>query len=43
MLYLDFVIYPQEGTGVPCPPLFALVAPSCEFSGHIQLISGALL
>ena len=43
MLYLDYVICPQGGAGVTCPPLFALVAPSCEISYHVQLLSRYLL
>ena len=42
-LYLAYVLYPQGGTGLPCPPLFALVHPSCALSVHVQLLSGSLL
>ena len=40
---MAYVIYPQGKTGVPCPPLFALVPPSCEISGRVGLLSGELL
>ena len=42
-LYLAYILYPQEGTYAPFPPLFYLVDSSCALSSHVQLISGALL
>ena len=32
--------FPQGGSGVPCPPLFASVAPSFTISGHDLLLVG---
>ena len=35
LLYWDFATYPRGWVGVPYPPLFAVVAPSCAFFGHV--------
>ena len=40
---MAYVLYPQGWTGVPRPPLFALVDPFCAISGRVQLLAGALL
>ena len=43
LLYQDYGIYPKGGSGVPCPPLFAVVAPSCALSGHFGTSSCLLV
>ena len=44
MVTLDYTwlmfYFPQGGSGVPCPPLFASVAPSFTISGHDLLLVG---
>ena len=40
---MAYVLYLQGGKGAPYPPLFALVAPYCALSGHVQLLAGSLL
>ena len=41
-LYLDYILFPEGVTGVPCPPLVDSVAPSFAISGHDLLIAGDL-
>ena len=43
-LYYTWIVFYfiQGGTGVPCPPLFALIAPSFDISGLGLMLNGNL-